>query len=87
MHSNYYLSHAELEELLSTAAAAGAKKALADIGLTDEDATHDVHELRELLKSWKDAKKTAVNTFVGWCVKGFLVLMAAGLIYKLKGDV
>jgi hypothetical protein len=82
----YFLTHHELETLLATAAAAGAKKALADIGLTDESATHDVHELRELLKSWKEAKKTAINTFVGWLTKGALVLMAAGLIYKIKGD-
>jgi hypothetical protein len=84
MNAPYFLTPQELEALMETAAAAGAKKALADIGLTDVDATHDVHELRELLKSWKEAKKTALNTFVGWLVKGALVLMAAGFIYKYK---
>lgn len=84
MNDPYFLTHQELEALMETAAAAGAKKALADIGLTDVDATHDVHELRELLKSWKEAKKTALNTLVGWAVKGALVLMAAGFIYKYK---
>ena len=85
MGEHYYLSPQELEALIETAAAAGAKKALVDIGLTDENATHDVYELRELLKSWKEAKKTALNTFVGWFVKIILILLAAGFIYKTNG--
>lgn len=78
------VSEPELELLLTRAAEAGARKALRDIGLHDDDAAVDVRELRGLLESWRDAKATAFRTFIGWATKGLLVMLALGAWYQLK---
>ncbi len=49
----------ELEAMIQRAAEAGAKKALRDVGLQDDDAVHDMREIRDLLDSWRSAKRTA----------------------------
>jgi hypothetical protein len=69
----------ELKEMLRDAAEWGAKKALADIGLHDDEAGDDVKELRGLLETWRDAKQTAFKTAVSWITKGFLILIIGGV--------
>ncbi len=54
----------EIEAMIQRAAEAGAKKALRDVGLHDDGAMHDVHEIRSLLDSWRSVKRTAGKTFV-----------------------
>lgn len=56
------IEQAELENLLERAAEAGARKALADVGLQDDDAIHDVYELRNLLDSWRETKSAVGQT-------------------------
>jgi hypothetical protein len=46
----------ELEAMIQRAAEAGAKKALRDVGLQDDDAVHDMREISDLLDSWRSAK-------------------------------
>lgn len=80
------ISDAELKDMLREAAEWGAKRALADIGLHDDDAGEDVKELRGLLEMWRDAKKTAFKTTVSWMTKGFLILIIGGVwFYAKKG--
>ena len=76
------LTAIELELLMTKAAENGAKKALHDIGLHDEEAADDVRELRGLLESWRDTKSTAWKTFVSWTIKGLLLLLIAGVYFK-----
>ena len=76
------LTAVELELLMTKAAENGAKKALHDIGLHDEEAADDVRELRGLLESWRDTKSTAWKTFVSWTIKGLLLLLIAGVYFK-----
>jgi hypothetical protein len=65
----------EFKLILEAAAEKGAKKALADVGLSDEEAIHDVHELRDLLDGWREVKKA-----VGQTVAKFLTtLVLAGI--------
>lgn len=78
------VSEAELELLLVRAAEAGAKKALHDIGLHDDEAAGDMRELRGLLDSWRDAKETAWKTMIGWMTKSAMVLLVLGAWYQLK---
>jgi hypothetical protein len=80
------MSEIELELIINRAAEAGARKALHDIGLHDDYAADDVKELRGLLDSWREAKDTALKTFVGWLTKGFLVAIAFGLWYQIRGE-
>lgn len=74
----------EFEEMLSRAAARGAKRALKDVGLDGEDAAEDIKELRSLLSALQFAKRTAFQTFVKLLTTGILVALLAGLALKLK---
>lgn len=50
---------ATLRALAEEASEAGARRALARLGLSDEAAHGDLAELRELLRAWRDAKRSA----------------------------
>ncbi len=56
------MTELELEAMIQRAAEAGAKKALRDVGLQDDDAVHDMREIRDLLDSWRSVKRTAGKT-------------------------
>jgi len=56
------MTELELEAMLQRAAEAGAKKALRDVGLSDDNAVHDLREVRDLLDSWRSVKRTAGKT-------------------------
>lgn len=77
------MTESELSLLIERAAEAGAKKALHDIGLHDDNAAFDVRELRGLLDSWRDAKRTAFRTLIGWTSKGLLTVLFIGLLYQI----
>lgn len=79
------LSEIELEALLIKASKQGAKAALKEIGLDDDLAYMDITNLRELLKSFRMAKRHAFKVFIRWMVFGFMTLMTAGFI-ALIGD-
>lgn len=70
--------------MIQTAAEAGAKKALADIGLHDEDAGKDVEEIRGLLDAWRSAKKAAFDTVVRFFTAALLAALAVGVYFKTK---
>lgn len=76
------LTQEQIEAMLNRAAEYGAKKALSDIGLHDDDAADDVRELRNLIDTWRDTKRTAWKTFISWGVKGLLLALVAGLWFK-----
>lgn len=58
------LTPEQLEAMLDRAAKKGAKQALRDLGLSDIDAANDIKELRSLLDSWRDTKKSIWKTLV-----------------------
>lgn len=53
-----------LQKMLDRAAERGADKALEKVGLGDENAGKDVRDLRDLLTSWRDVKRTVLRTIV-----------------------
>ena len=71
-----------LRALVEEASEMGARRALARLGLADEDARNDVVELRQLLKAWRDAKKSARNAVIGWVVRVGLALVLIGIAIK-----
>ena len=79
------LSEIELEALLIKASKQGAKAALKEIGLDDDLAYMDIANLRELLKSFRMAKKHAFKVFIRWMIFGFMTLITAEFI-ALIGD-
>ena len=83
--SQITLTSIELEALLQKASKQGARMALAELGLADEDAVIDIRDLRELLKAFRIAKKDSFRIFIRWVVIGIITLITAGFI-SLIGD-
>tara|TARA_X000001316_G_C893637_1_gene14432 strand:- start:252 stop:500 length:249 start_codon:yes stop_codon:yes gene_type:complete len=54
----------QLEAMMDRSAKKGARQALCDLGLSDMDAANDIKELRGLLDSWRDTKKSIWKTLV-----------------------
>ncbi len=72
-----------IRALVEEASELGAGRALERLGLADRGAEKDVAELRELLRAWRDAKKTARAAAIGWAVRGCLALVLIGIAVKL----
>ena len=84
MFDNVVLSEAQLEVLLERAAKRGAQEALAQAGLHDDDAGHDIRDLRQLLDSWRDLKGTATRTVLKWFIMMILGLLTLGAYVNFK---
>ena len=69
----------ELEKIIEDAATRGARKVLHDLGLSDDDAIHDVRDLREALRMWKDVRSSAVKVAVRICVTGLFAMLSLGI--------
>jgi Family of unknown function (DUF6127) len=72
-----------LRALVEEACDIGTRRALSRLGLEDAQALADMHELRTLLDAWRDVKKTARRTAIGWLVKLALFGLLFGTIVKL----
>ncbi len=81
----FILNKCELEHLLEQASRQGAKMALHELGLHDDNAPTDIRDLRELLKAFRMAKKDSFRIFVKCIVIGFVTILTAGFI-SLLGD-
>jgi Family of unknown function (DUF6127) len=79
----FIMSEGNLQALLEQASETGAQRALARLGLSDEGASKDMTELRELLSAWRDAKRSARKAAIGWVVRMGLALVLIGLAVKL----
>ncbi len=71
-----------LRALIEEASGVGAERALAAIGLTDDNARRDMDELRELLRAWRDAKRSAREAVVSWLVRIALAVLVAGIALR-----
>lgn len=72
-----------LQAIVEDAAQAGAERALKSLGLLDERAGADIQELRELVQGWRDVKKSALRSLIGWIMRSTAALLLLGLSYKL----
>ena len=73
-----------LRALAEESSQAGARRALASLGLDDERARRDMDELRELLSAWRDAKRSAAKAIVAWAVSVVLALLLIGIAVRLR---
>ncbi|WP_366514820.1 DUF6127 family protein [Sphingomonas sp.] len=73
-----------LRALVEESSQAGARRALASLGLDDERARRDMDELRELLSAWRDAKRSAWRAVVTWAVRLGLAMLLIGIAVKLR---
>jgi len=72
-----------LRAIVEEASELGAERVLHRMGLDDEHAQDDLSQLRQLLAAWRDAKRSAWRTFVGWVVSGVSALLLIGLAVRL----
>ena len=72
-----------LRALIEEASEVGAERALAALGLRDENARRDMDELRELLRAWRDAKRSAWQAVVSWATRIFLAALVAAIAVKV----
>lgn len=72
-----------VQAIVEEAAQSGAQRALRSIGLMDEKAGHDISELRQLVQGWRDVKRSAVKSVVGWCVRTAVAMLLMGIAFKL----
>lgn len=72
-----------MRALIEEASEVGAERALAALGLRDENARRDMDDLRELLRAWRDAKKSAGQAVVAWAVRIVLALLVAAMAVKM----
>ena len=79
------MTEKEMALMIEKAAEAGAKKALREVGLSDEDANVDVKELRNLLDTWRITKRTAVKTIVQAVTYLFLGALITGAYLNFNG--
>ena len=73
-----------LRALVEESSQAGARRALAQLGLDDERARRDMDELRELLSAWRDAKRSAWRAVVTWAVRVAGAMVLIGIAVKLR---
>tara|TARA_R110002073_G_C9104875_1_gene549099 strand:- start:330 stop:575 length:246 start_codon:yes stop_codon:yes gene_type:complete len=76
----------EMSKLVEQSAELGARKALRDIGLSDDDALSDVSELRGLLESWRSTKKTVAKTVLQAITTLVLGGLLAGSYFNFFGE-
>jgi|TARA_R100000951_G_scaffold11115_2_gene9240 hypothetical protein len=69
----------ELEAMLDRAATRGAKAALRDVGLHDDDARKDITEMRDLLEAWRDTRKGVWSTIVKLSTVAIITFIAASV--------
>ncbi|VXC75910.1 DUF6127 family protein [Sphingomonas sp. 8AM] len=77
---------ATLRAIVEEAGELGAVRALTRLGLADEGAAGDVAELRELLRAWRDAKRSAWRALAAWVARVMLALLLAGIAVRLGLD-
>lgn len=78
------LEAAELRAMLDKAAEDGAKKALAAIGLHDEDAAADVRDLRQVMADWRAMKRGILTSLGNVFVMGLIALIGTGLWWHFR---
>jgi 2-iminoacetate synthase ThiH len=73
------LTPEELEAMLDRAARRGAREALKSLGLQDDEAQKDLHEMRTLLEAYRDTKKSIWSTVVRISTVALLSFIAASV--------
>ena len=72
--------HALVEE----SAELGATRALARLGLDDAVAANDLREVRDLLAAWRDIKREALHSVIGWAIKVIIIAVVCTLMLKWR---
>ena len=80
---NTTLTPEELEAMLDRAAKRGAREALHALGLHDDTAAKDIQEMRNLLDSWRDTKRSIWGAAIRWGTIAVLTFIATAVYMQL----
>ncbi|MCG8624819.1 MAG: DUF6127 family protein [Proteobacteria bacterium] len=75
----------DIQQLIEQAAAKGASRALAELGLDDSSAGRDITDLRALLTSWRRIKREITRSLIRFGIRAillFMLLMAGFVVYS-----
>lgn len=84
---NVNMTPEEFEAMLDRAAKKGARAALEELGLHDQNAEKDLEEIRNLLSSWRDTKKAIWSTVVKVVTIAVLTFIAGAVGFYVKNNV
>ena len=74
----------ELEAMLDRAAKKGARAALEELGLHDDNAEKDLDDLRSLLSSWRETKKAMWSTVVKVVTTAILLFLVGAVGFYVR---
>jgi len=74
-----------LRAIVEEASELGAARMLARMGLNDDGAPDDLSELRELLRAWRDAKRSMWKAVIDWAVRAVLAALLVGIAMRSGG--
>lgn len=80
---NVSLTVDQLRAVIEEAAAQGAARTLARLGLDDEQSVQDLREVRDLLSAWRAARRVAWETAVKIVTTAVLALLALGFAWHM----
>ena len=83
---NVTITPEEFEAMLDRAAKKGARAALEELGLHDQNAEKDLEEIRNLLTSWRDTKKAIWSTVVKVVTVAILTFIAGAVGFYVKNN-
>jgi hypothetical protein len=83
---NVNMTPEEFEAMLDRAAKKGARAALEELGLHDQNAEKDLEEIRNLLTSWRDTKKAIWSTIVKVVTVAVLTFIAGAVGFYVKNN-
>lgn len=72
-----------LRAMLEETTQIAADRVIVRLGLSDDGASGDLDELRELLQAWRDAKASAWKAFIEWIVRGVLAVLLIGISVRM----
>jgi hypothetical protein len=78
------VTDAEIAEIAERVAKKAVDETLRRLYLNDDDSGKDVHDLRELLSSWRSAKKTIGTTVTRSVTLFVLGMLALGAVMQLR---
>lgn len=81
------LTHEELEAMLDRAAKRGARMALEELGLHDDNAPKDLEELRDILSAWRETRKAVWSTVIKMITTALLGFIAFAVWAYTKDQV
>ena len=74
----------EIKAIAQQAAQEAVDQTLRRLNLSDEDSGQDLHDLRELLSSWRSAKRTMWTTVVRSMTLFVLGMIALGVVMQFR---